>query len=134
MKKVIPAERFSSFVVHHYYCWEKIKDYKLVHSVDSHLKAGLVQMSNIRGAAGYYDGLQCWKDIIQEYRSHLVTADALVIRYVDDKQVYLLEKGKKRKIKNGAVFEKRGFQWKDVLVVEHKAVFDALPLGPDVDD
>lgn len=133
-QKVIPAERLASFLVHHYYCWEKLKDYKLVYSVDSHVKAGLVQMSTVRAEAGYYHdkSLSCWQPVIEKYRDEVQLPRHVLLRYVDDKQVYLLEKGMKRRVTDAAVMTKHGFDWKDIVVVEQKAVVDALPLGPDL--
>ena len=133
MTKLLPAERISSFLVNHYYCKEKFNDKKLVFSVDMHIKAGLVQISPLHSIAGYYDNLPCWEGVVNKYRERTNVIDKVLIRFASDRQVYLLEHGKKRKIVSGDVFFAHNFKWDDVMVIDHKAVFDALPFGPDID-
>lgn len=129
LHKLLPAERLPSFLVQHYYCWERPKDYKMVFSVDAHVKAGLVQLSTVRARAGYYDGLRCWEPVLRAHATDV--PERVLVRGAEDKQVYLMDKGARRRVSK-EVFERSGFDWKDVVVVEHKAVFEALPLGQDL--
>eukprot|EP01031_Cornospumella_fuschlensis_P024485 gene24485-29594_t len=133
--KLLPAERMSSFFIQHYYCKEHINEHKMVYGVDTHIKAGLIQIATIHSKAGYYEDATCWRDVIQTYEKHVSNIlDKVLIKFGAEKQIYLLENGQKRRIMSADVFIKHGFQWDAVVTVEHKALFDALPLGPDLDE
>ncbi|RYH29303.1 hypothetical protein EON65_09035 [archaeon] len=131
--KLLPAEHMSSFIIQHYYCKERPSDQKMVYGVDMHVKAGLIQLSSLHSKAGYYDDLPCWQDMVKKYSEQINVLDKVLIKYGQEKQVYLLENGRKRRIMGEEVFSKHNFQWDAVVTIEHKAVFDALPMGADLD-
>lgn len=72
VKKILPAERFSSFMIHHFYTtfdknFPKSDNYPVFYTME-HILAGMLQIGTMRIEAGYFDGLDCWSDIVKRNR------------------------------------------------------------------
>lgn len=74
----------------------------------------------------FLDFLWCEPTLPDFYKEHML------IRYVADKCIYMVENGEKRAFTNWNAFVSRGFDTDQVQVINQKLLIDVLPFGPDL--
>ena len=71
VQKLIPADQFSAFTLWHFYHSTDpllLRRSNPVFYTAEHIAAGMLQSNNPKSPAGYFDGLPCWEQIVQQSR------------------------------------------------------------------
>lgn len=104
-----------------------------LHIVDEHVTTGLVQNEFPVVRAGYYDTLPCWKEVLDTHRKFamLEVESSPVLASVPRRhEIYLVEKGSKRLIKDMGTFNKHGFSLDNITQQVFAEALLAMPNGP----
>eukprot|EP01038_Epipyxis_sp_PR26KG_P004107 gene4107-5857_t len=139
LQKIIPGERLSSFVVHHFYHTTDPTFQFITHPLfytDEHLKAGFLQIESPVMISPRYNTLACWGKVTSKFKTDnnltLLANNSVLIKAKNSKNIYLFRNGTKHLFSSGEVFSNHGYNWKDVFTIPHGFIFDIIPSGPDI--
>eukprot|EP01038_Epipyxis_sp_PR26KG_P004882 gene4882-6839_t len=152
MKKIIPAKRMMTFSISHYFPSPSLSSYSSYH-VEEKLVTGYLPYMKTFTKSKFIESIEstCWLPFVSHeynmlyanqtppqitYQPPVIHAkvlspfkDGMLIRFVADRQIYLIENNKKRPIPSLAIFIKHGYDTDQVVIVHKKDHMDALPDG-----
>lgn len=132
LKKLSPPERMIALSIEHYYPTFTEQPNHPLFVVSEHVQAGLAQTESPTVVARYYDNLLCWKDIIGKHRGigRFDNLNSTILAAIPrHRQIFLVENGVKRAIKDMDTFEKYGFSKDNITLMIYPDALNAMPNG-----